>query len=110
MRKITYPTLRYGSEGDLVVQLQQLLSRWGSKVKTDGKYTIGTLSAVKNYQKKNGLEVTGVCDEKTWQALMKVAKVKTITAKPKLAEKEKAMSIKEKVDILWEAYQNGRKN
>ena len=72
VKKVTYPELKRGSEGELVMQVQDLLSKAGSKIKIDGVFGIGTYSAVKCFQKKNGLDVTGVVDKKTWTKLMKV--------------------------------------
>lgn len=69
-KKITYPKIQRGAEGELVVQLQDFLVRHGSKVKIDGVFGIGTYTAVKAFQKHNGLKVTGIADSKTWDALM----------------------------------------
>lgn len=69
-KKITYPQIQRGAEGELVVQLQDFLVRHGSKVKIDGIFGIGTYTAVKAFQKHNGLKVTGVADSKTWDALI----------------------------------------
>ena len=48
-----------GDKGDLVKELQERLALLGSKVKATGEFNIGTLSAVKSWQKKNKLLVTG---------------------------------------------------
>ena len=71
-KKVTYPELKRGAEGELVIQLQDLLSKAGSKIKVSGVFGIGTYSAVKAFQKKNNLEVTGVVNKKTWDKLLKV--------------------------------------
>lgn len=70
IKKVTYPKIQRGAEGELVVQLQDFLVRHGSKVKIDGVFGIGTYTAVKAFQKHNGLKVTGVADSKTWDALI----------------------------------------
>lgn len=69
--KIKYPDLKRGDSGDLVVQLQDFLSRKGSKVKVDGVFGAGTQSAVRAIQRKNGLKVTGAVDSKVWDLLIK---------------------------------------
>ena len=71
-KKPSYPEVKFGAEGELVVQLQDLLSKHGSSIKISGKFNVGTLSAVKSFQKKNGLGITGVVNKKTWDALIKI--------------------------------------
>lgn len=48
-----------GDSSDIVKDIQERLALLGSKVKATGKFTIGMLSAVKCWQKKNKLKVTG---------------------------------------------------
>ena len=69
VKKVTYPELKRGSEGELVMQVQDLLSKAGSKIKVDGVFGIGTYSAVKCFQKNHKLPVTGKIDKKTWDKL-----------------------------------------
>lgn len=69
---ITYPTLRRGSKGDLVAQLQDLLSKDGSTLKIDGIFGSGTQSAVRSFQKRHGLVVDGIVGPKTWAELLKI--------------------------------------
>lgn len=64
-----FKTLKYGAEGKEVVEAQVMLQRAGSKIKATGKYTIGMISAVRAFQKKNGIEVTGRLDSKTMRKL-----------------------------------------
>ena len=66
------PTLRKGSKGDTVKELQkQLISlgydlgKWGA----DGDFGKATAEAVKAFQKANGLTADGVVGEKTWAKL-----------------------------------------
>lgn len=80
--------LHQGDKGSDVKMAQELLALAGSKVKATGEYTIGTASAVKSFQKKHGLKVTGEIDQKTWDQLLllkvpaKVAlKIPKVTAK-----------------------------
>ena len=57
-RKNPYP-ISLGDEGDIVKDIQERLALLGSKVKATGVFNIGTLSAVKSWQRKNKLQVTG---------------------------------------------------
>lgn len=43
-----------GDEGEIVKDIQERLALLGSKVKATGKFNIGTCSALKSWQKKNG--------------------------------------------------------
>lgn len=59
-------TLRLGSRGTAVLQLQQALNALGYDTNgTDGKFGKGTEQAVKDYQKANGLTVDGKAGVKT---------------------------------------------
>lgn len=66
--------LKYGDENKDVLEAQKLLKLAGSTIKPTGKFTIGMLSAVKAFQKKNGLAVTGKIDTKTMNKLKALAK------------------------------------
>lgn len=68
----THPTLRKGSKGPDVVEMQlklmahgEVLPRYGA----DGSFGNETLVAVKSFQKKNNLVVDGICGPKTWAKL-----------------------------------------
>ncbi len=66
------PTLRKGAKGEHVTAMQQALLRAGfplPKYGADGKFGKETLSAVKTFQKANGLKTDGICGPKTWAAL-----------------------------------------
>lgn len=67
-----YPTIRKGTRGDLVVQLQTLLAKDGSTLAIDGIFGPGTLNAVKAFQKRHGLVVDGIVGPKTWGELLKL--------------------------------------
>src|SRR4051794_17210441 len=56
--------LRFGLEGDMVAALQK-----GVGVSSDGIFGPITENAVKAFQARHGLPVTGVVDPATWQAL-----------------------------------------
>lgn len=63
------PTLRRGSRGDAVRELQRRLNELGSTLAVDGKYGPATQAAVFWFQRANGLEDDGICGPKTWAAL-----------------------------------------
>lgn len=69
--------LELGSTGKEVEVCQKLLQAAGSKIKVTGEYGIGMTSAVRSFQKKNGLEVTGKIDAKTMKKLETYAPKKT---------------------------------
>ena len=61
---------KYGSRGDEVRQIQTKLKRWGYyNGSIDGIYGSKTLSAVKAFQRKNGLTVDGIAGQKTLSAM-----------------------------------------
>ena len=59
-----FQSLKKGSKGSAVKKLQTAL-----KVTADGEYGPITEKAVKAYQLKKGITVTGVADETTWKRL-----------------------------------------
>ena len=67
-----HTTLRRGSKGEEVRLLQTLLAKDGSTLEIDGIFGIGTLSAVKSFQKRHKLEVDGIVGPKTWAELDKL--------------------------------------
>ena len=70
--KIYYPTLRRGSKGDLVTQLQRFLAQDGSSLAVDGIFGPGTQSAVRAFQKRYGLTVDGIVGSQTWGKLLEL--------------------------------------
>ena len=61
---------KYGSRSSEVRQIQEKLKRWGYyKGSVDGIYGSQTLSAVKSFQRKNGLTVDGIAGTKTLAAM-----------------------------------------
>ena len=61
---------KYGSQGEEVRQIQTKLKRWGYyNGSVDGIFGSKTLSAVKSFQKKNGLTVDGIAGTKTLAAM-----------------------------------------
>lgn len=63
-------TVQYGSQGDDVKTLQEYLNKNGANLVVDGNFGSLTQSAVKDYQKKNGLSVDGIVGDQTWGALL----------------------------------------
>lgn len=61
--------LSYGSRGDDVKKLQELLNGQGYSLDVDGKFGGKTQAAVKNYQTKNNLKVDGIVGTQTYGAL-----------------------------------------
>ena len=65
-----YALSKYGSRGEEVKQIQTKLKRWGYyNGNVDGIYGSQTLSAVKYFQRKNGLTVDGIAGPATLKAL-----------------------------------------
>lgn len=61
---------KYGSRGQEVITIQTKLKRWGYyNGNIDGIYGSQTLSAVKYFQRKNGLTVDGIAGTKTLRAM-----------------------------------------
>ncbi|MBQ8092219.1 MAG: peptidoglycan-binding protein [Clostridia bacterium] len=66
----TYPTLVRGDRGTLVRNLQSRLQKLGYyTIKVDGIFGSGTQRAVRNFQSRNGLSVTGIADNTTQKVL-----------------------------------------
>ncbi len=61
---------KYGSRGSEVTNIQTKLKRWKYYTgNIDGIYGSATLSAVKYFQRKNGLTVDGIAGKKTLEAM-----------------------------------------
>lgn len=71
-----FKKLKLNCEGPKVKEAQQLLRKAGSTIKVTGFYSIGMYAAVKAFQKRNGLKVTGEIDSATWKKLQAVKIVK----------------------------------
>ncbi len=88
----TSTTLKYGSEGDKVKELQRRLKELGYYKSTiDGEYGSGTSTAVKAFQKKNGLSQTGTADETT---LKKVYSSSAVSATDKTEDTDTSTTLK----------------
>ena len=81
--------MAYGEKGGRITKAQILLAKAGSSIKPNGVYSIGMVSAVKAFQRKHKLEVTGVIDAKTMNKLVEYDKPvkKTTTRKPATSRK-----------------------
>jgi len=66
-------TLRYGSKGDAVQELQTMLG-----IEADGIFGKQTLAAVKGFQREWDLAVDGIVGPKTWQKLLEVVDAETV--------------------------------
>ena len=66
------PLLGYGSCGDWVKTLQQILNCNGYNLSVDGIFGPKTKAAVISYQRANGLQVDGIVGPETWAALDKL--------------------------------------
>jgi len=63
-------TLKQGSRGEQVKTVQRKLKNWGYYTgSVDGIYGAKTVSAVKYFQRKNGLTADGIVGAKTFKAL-----------------------------------------
>ena len=71
--KLSYPTIRRGDRGEKVRIMQGLLKELGYDIGSagvDGDFGSATETALKKFQRANGLSVDGVCGPKTWAALL----------------------------------------
>ena len=66
----SWPTLRRGSSGPTVAQLQRRLTAAGHALDDDGHFGALTAKAVSAYQRERGLEPDGVVGLQTWTALL----------------------------------------
>lgn len=75
--KEKFQNLTIGAKGAIVKECQTLLRKAGSSIQVTGEFAIGMVSAVRSFQAKNGLAVTGVIDAKTYAKLNEKPKKKT---------------------------------
>ena len=80
--RVTYPTLRRGARGDLVVWAQQHLRSAGFPVKVDGGFGAKTRTALLGFQAARALPQTGALDAATWPALLRFAATSVNWAHP----------------------------
>ena len=68
-----YAKLERGMENPQVLNMQLALASLGYNLKTDGKFGMGTQSAVKQFQRQYGLTIDGVAGDKTLTLLYALA-------------------------------------
>ena len=73
-----YPTLRQGARNNFVYLLQFILSQLGYNLSIDGIFGANTLSAVQDFQTKNGLTVDGIVGPNSWQYLLTLSPYPTL--------------------------------
>ena len=71
LQVLRWKDLKIFDTGDKVKEASILLAKHGSSLKPTEEFTIAMRSAVKAFQKKQGLEQTGIINKKTWKALHK---------------------------------------
>lgn len=70
VNEVRAATYRKGSSGETVKTIQSKLKRWGYYTgSVDGVYGSKTVSAVKYFQRSNGLTADGICGNATLKAL-----------------------------------------
>ncbi len=79
---INRPTLKAGSQGEEVLQLQGVLKLLGYYFgQVDGVYSDTTAAAVVKFQESVGLMPNGIVDQNTWNRLLPAAKIYNYTNK-----------------------------
>ena len=73
-----FKKMSLNDKGSQIKVAQELLKKAGSTIKVTGVFSIGMLSAVRAFQKKNSLKVTGVIDNATWKKLMAIKTKKNV--------------------------------
>ncbi|GAB3113928.1 hypothetical protein GCM10027055_19170 [Janibacter alkaliphilus] len=66
----SYPTLRQGASGSDVALAQKVIG-----VSADGEFGPATFTALKTWQRKNDVKVTGVLDKATWNKMVLLGKI-----------------------------------
>lgn len=66
-------TLRPGSAGAMVEDLQQQLQQLGFPIEVDGRYGPRTEAAVREFQQRHGLAVDGVAGDKTFAVMARLS-------------------------------------
>lgn len=66
---MAYATIKYGSRGSDVSNLQSTLNNLGYNLSVDGIFGSKTQAAVRDYQSKNGLSADGIVGNQTWGKL-----------------------------------------
>jgi Putative peptidoglycan binding domain len=86
----TYPLLKSGSKGDVVVWAQEHLMTAGQPVTASGKFDTQTVQAVSAFQAAHAIPVSGQVDQVTWTELLRFEPaVVTWTTSARAASKER---------------------
>lgn len=94
--------VQYGSQGSEVKELQKLLNKNGYSLTEDGIFGEKTQSAVRDYQKKNGLTVDGIVGVNTWGSLTGGSSAST-TDTPKFEYKDFSYNDYQESDVVTQA-------
>jgi peptidoglycan hydrolase-like protein with peptidoglycan-binding domain len=65
------PILHYGSRGDMVLWMQQLLKSTIRSQRTTGTFASETLANLRRFQRRYGIPATGETGPRTWRALLR---------------------------------------
>lgn len=104
-RALAQETLYWGSRGNEVNLLQRTLKKWRYyDGPIDGVYGGGTFTAVKEFQRKNGLAVDGVVGPQTAKALgLRIDGNKPSAKKPNYTSGSKGISRDEDITLMAKA-------
>lgn len=91
--------IKLSSQGPEVLKVQQMLKMLGHRVIVDGDFGPGTLAAVLQFQKQNGMSADGVVGNATEEALLKA----TETQRAKMISSEELEAGAKKVGVAPEA-------
>lgn len=64
------PQINFRDQGPNVVALQLALRKEGYDLQGTGVYSVRTLAAVQDFQRKHGIKASGIVGAKTWNALV----------------------------------------
>jgi len=93
-------TVKYGSKGASVTELQNALVKLGYVVSVDGVFGNETSTVLKGYQETNGLEADGVCGPVTWATInTALGKVEDTTTEDTDVDPE-PLTLEQRVEIL----------
>jgi hypothetical protein len=71
-RRVALATVHPGADGDEVVWAQEHLNGAGARLPVGGFYGARTTDAVTSFQRRRRLRPTGILDDRTWRALLRV--------------------------------------
>jgi hypothetical protein len=71
-RRVRLATVSAGADGDEVLWAQEHLNGAGARLPVGGYYGAQTATAIATFQRRRRLRATGVLDDRTWRALLRV--------------------------------------